>query len=158
MCLQRNISRRLQRLQLVQPLPIPPPLQASRHAHRIAAHVDELTTSSTVDFLQALPWDDAAFYAKESNLVIPGSRSQEVFTELTHRYGFVGGTEEEYAAYFNRDLPADMWSWCVESEVQAVAGFSVVAKKPDEQGFVALRKLLMCCLLNYVMADARNRS
>ena len=91
--------------------------QAARHAHLIAAHVDEPTTSSTVDPLRALPWDDAAFYAKESNVVIPGSRSQEVFKELTHRYAFVGGTEEEYAAYFNRDLPADMWSWCVESEV-----------------------------------------
>ena len=86
--------------------------------------------------------------------MIPGSRSQEVFRELTHRYAFVGGTEEEYAAYFNRDLPEYMWSWCVESEVQAVAGFSVVAKKQTVTDYVPLRKLLMCCPSNFAMAAA----
>ena len=68
--------------------------QSLRHAHLIAAHVDEPSSNSTVTLLEALPWDDAAFYAKESNLVIPGSRPQEMFRQLTHRYAFVGGTEE----------------------------------------------------------------
>ena len=63
----------------------------------------------------------------------------------------------EYEKYFALSLPPDMWSFCTEESVQAVAGFAVVEKKPQADGYIPLRKLLMCCPANLCWSDARAR-
>ena len=96
--------------------------------------------------LDCLPAEEAAYYSLEANVVDPAGKSQVVFNEVEDRYGFIGGAEAEYLAYFHRpDLPQNLWAWTHPDDVKAVAGFAVVAKKSGK-----LRKLLMQCAANYM--------
>ena len=43
------------------------------------------------------------------------------------RFGFVGGSYEEYTAYYCRDdLPPGMWDFVSSADVKAISGFAVV--------------------------------
>ena len=53
-----------------------------------------------VPLLQALPWEEAQYYAKESNVVQQGAVSSILFAEATQRYGFVEGSQVEYDQSF----------------------------------------------------------
>ncbi len=79
--------------------------------------------------------------------------SATLFREIQAHYGFVGGTEEEYAAYFNReDIDDTLWTFALPEEVRAVAGFSCVAKKDKSKQ----RKLLMACAQNYAFCRGKD--
>ena len=45
----------------------------------VAELVDEPTTEKEVSMLDSLPEDESQFYAEEKNLLLPGSRSQQLF-------------------------------------------------------------------------------
>ena len=112
-----------------------------------------------VNLLDALPWEEREYYCEESNVLDPGAAPASLLAELTQKFGFVGGSEQEYAGYFARDLPAGMWEFSEEHEVRAIAGFSVVNKKARaSDGKVLQRKLLIMCPANFVWGDARSRS
>ena len=119
-----------------------------------AAALDEPTEERSVNMLQALGEEEAAFYSQEANVFKPEQRSAQLFQEIQEHYGFVGGSPEEYRAYFARsDLPASLWSFGLAHEVRALAGFSAVPKKDGQRQ----RKLLMMCACNYAWSDPRSR-
>ena len=121
----------------------------------ISAKIDEPTHERVVPLLEALPREDADFYADEANVVDWSDKSAVLFSEIEERYGFVGGSTAEYTAYFRRsDLPRQMWHFALARDVKAVAGFSVVSKRDPEKQ----RKLLMMCAANYAWCDARPRA
>ncbi len=48
-------------------------------------------------------------YALEERVVVTSGKSYEFFKQLEDQYGFIGGTEDEYITYLNRDdLPQQM--------------------------------------------------
>ena len=111
--------------------------------------------ASTVEMLEALPPQDSEYYSCESNVVDYEGESNQIFVDLERQYGFVGGSLEEYTAYFLRDdMPPDMWHFAERSEVKAIAGFSTVPKKDPKQQ----RKLLMQVATNYIWQDCRART
>ena len=130
---------------------------STRSSHEVLAAnaVDEPTDTVIVDMLSALPEEDAAFYADEANVIDYEGKSDALFKELEDRYGFVGGSEAEYAAYFRRpDLPDNLWHFALQEEVRAVAGFSVVGKKQAGHQ----RKVLMQVAANYIWKDVGRRA
>ena len=64
------------------------PLQANRL-------VEPTATSPTVSMLERLPPMEAAFYAKEDNLLQRSFRCPIMLSELEKRFGFLGGDLEE---------------------------------------------------------------
>jgi hypothetical protein len=107
-----------------------PSARAQAHVPMIAAMVDEPSHDRTVDMLAALSPEEALYYAAECNVVSNFDRKDVLFRELESKFGFVGGSLEEYSGDFGRqDLPPDMWSWMLPAQVKAVACFSVVPKK-----------------------------
>ena len=118
-----------------------------------ADDVDEPTEDRTVCMLEALSVEEAAYYSRECQVVQPTMRSQTVFEELQRQFGFVGGSASEYAKYFNRDLPHNMWGFGTEDEVSCVSGFSTVPKKDGK----SQRKLIMLVACNYAWEDVRGR-
>ena len=76
-----------------------------------------------------------------------------LFAEIEDRYGVVGGSYSEYAAYFSRSDVGHLWHFDTGDKVRAVASFSTVKKKSGR-----LRKLLMQCSANYMLSDVRSRS
>ena len=109
----------------------------------------------TVPMLEALPWDEAKFYEDERHVVDFSGKTDILFQEIQARYCFVGGSYEQYTAYFNRvDIDPDLWSWCTATDVKCVNGFSGVPKKDRSKQ----RKLLMTCGPNYLWSSARDRS
>ncbi|CAJ1412671.1 unnamed protein product, partial [Effrenium voratum] len=88
----------------------------------IADKVVEPSDDSVVHLLEALPPMEALYYAKETNVIERGGKSEQIQLEIEQQYGFVGGTKAEYIKYFRReDLPSNMWTWMPYSEVKAVA-------------------------------------
>ena len=125
---------------------------ASQHQSLLALAIDEPTTSRVVPLLAALPASEAAFYAREENVVQLEGKSPILFAELQEQFGFVGGSVEQYVKYFHRaDFPRDTWTF--RTSVKAVGGFTVVPKKdPTRQ-----RKILMDRSCNYLWCDPRSR-
>ena len=124
------------------------------HVRLKADLVDEPSDESFVPMLEALPAGEAAFYACEENVIDHIGKSTVLFEEIQEHFGYVNGSLDEYARYFNRkDLPSTMWSWGTAEEVKGVAGFSQVLKKNG----VSQRKLLMQCASNYWWGDVRRR-
>ena len=128
---------------------------AERRVTLLADMLDEPDDDRVVEMLEALGPEDSAYYSKREHVVRGGSRSEALYHELVDRFVFVAGAQSEYEKYFNRPLPAGMWGWALESEVQALAGFAAVAKKP-KNGIVRQRKLLMCVPGNYLMEDGKS--
>ena len=73
-------------------------LRQSKHAALVAADIDEPEHHEVFELLEALPEDESFFYSKETHLLRIGEVSQVVMEELTHHYGFVGGSQAEYEA------------------------------------------------------------
>ena len=117
--------------------------------------LDEPQEDLVVDMLSALPPLEAAYYAREENLVSETACMATSIQEIEQQYAFVGGSEREYVKYFHRsDLPAKMWTWQSASSVRTVCGFSAVAKKDG----VRQRKLLMACSQNFCFYPACDRA
>ena len=101
-----------------------------KHVELKADQIDEPAHTRTVNMLEALPAEEAAYYAQEHHVADSAGKSQQIFNEIEAQYGFLGGSLQEYLAYFRRpDLPSNLWKWTLEEDVKAVAGFSVVLKK-----------------------------
>ena len=116
----------------------------------VASALAEPTDSRAVEMLDCLPQEEAEFYRYESN-VVKNDVSDILVKEVEQRYGFVGGSEQEYIRYFLReDLPEDLWDFRPLTEARCVVGLSAVPKKnPSQQ-----RKLLMACATNFQWQDA----
>ena len=100
--------------------------------------------SPTVNMLEALPAEEAAFYSREENLLIGGT-VPALLADLERQYGFFGGVHSEWVTYLNRtDIPQDLWVFYLEKDIKARAGVSAVPKKDPSQ----LRKLIMACPAN----------
>ena len=96
--------------------------------------IDEPTTSASVDMLRGLPAEEANYYGDEENLVRPGAASETLFEEISEKFSFVGGTQEEYEEYFQLPETDRLWGFALPEEVKATAGFSCVATKPRADG------------------------
>ena len=121
----------------------------------IADRLDEPNEEACVDMLLALPAEESFFYSKEAHVLDMSCKSREIFKEIEERYGFVGGSHDQYIAYWLRDdVPKSMWHWDVASAARATSGFTAVLKKCKYKQ----RKLLMACAANYAMSDPRKRS
>ena len=119
----------------------------------IADAIDEPEHGDVVHLLDVLSPEEGRFYRSESNVVETEGKSLVISQELEQQYGFIGGTMEEYTAYWHRPLPPQMWQFATREAVKTIAGFSVVRKKdPTRQ-----RKLLMQCAANYWWCDPRRR-
>ena len=119
----------------------------------IAERVDEPSSGRHVLMLEALPPEEASFYAEEHHVVDAQGKSDILFTEIEDRYGFVGGSYKEYAAYFLRQDVRHLWEFETHENVRAIAGFSCVTKKSGR-----LRKFLMQRSANYMLSDVRARA
>ena len=64
----------------------------------------------TVNMFQALPMRESMFYSNEENVVSMAGKSQDFFAELQKRFGFVGGSYDEYVRYHSRlDYDQTLW-------------------------------------------------
>jgi len=105
--------------------------------------------------MDALPERERQYYADEGNVVQGSLLPDQELEELTRRFGFVGGSYDQYVAYFLRDdIPGDMWHYDSVDQVRAIAGFSAVLKKDGH----SQRKLLMSVPANAQWQEARGRN
>ena len=95
--------------------------------------------------LDGLPEREARFYAQEANVISMTGKSAVLLEELHDRFCFVGGSMDEYAAYYARVDVQSLWSWKRAGEVKCFGGFATVPKKSAGQQ----RKLLMQVPFNY---------
>ena len=108
----------------------------------------------TVNMFQALPMRESMFYSNEENVVSMAGKSQDFFAEFQKRFGFVGGSYDEYVRYHSRlDYDQTLWEYALADKVKGVAGFSAVSKKNGRQ-----RKLLMQVPTNYAWVNVNDRS
>ena len=119
--------------------------------------VDEPDYLDAVNMLDALPADEAEFYASEENLLLRTGYSQVLFEDIERQYAFVGGSYEDYARYFNRELPAGMWGFVTCEGVAAVSGFASLPKKKNLNNancsWRALLIVLLCLPRNALITD-----
>ena len=95
------------------------PADESPHVTLRSADVDVPGDGSCIYMLSTLP-----SYSQESNGVDPVGKSSVLFKKIESIYGFVNGPESEYIACFHRtDLPEQMWTYRLASEVKAFCGF-----------------------------------
>ena len=76
--------------------------------------------SSSVQLLDALPEEEAEFYAAESNLLVRAGISQIIQQELEDRYAFLGGSMDQWTKYHlpcrtagNSSMQASALAWVV---------------------------------------------
>lgn len=119
-----------------------------------AARLVEPPDTRAIDMLAALPAEDACFYEHESNVIDVEGKSESMFKELESHYGFIGGSEQEYLKYLERDDVQHLWQWDHMRNIRAIAGVSAVPKKNPEQQ----RKLIMQVAANYMMVDPSSRA
>ena len=72
------------------------PLSKAGKERMRADDIDEPSSDLTVDMLAALPPEEAEFYANEENVVDAADKSRVLFEELESKFGFVGGSYEQY--------------------------------------------------------------
>ena len=125
-----------------------------RQIPMIADRMVEPKDDGYIDMLQALPAEDAAYYAKEEHVVETQGKCSVIFKEVEQRYGFIGGELDEFLAYLRRDDVRHLWQWDLMSNIKAVAGVSTVVKK---NGYDQ-RKLIMQCAANYMFGDPTARA
>ena len=125
-----------------------------KHVPLIADRIAEPACEACIDMLEALPQEDAIFYADEENVVEREGKCEAFFREAESHFGFVGGTEEEYLKYLGRQDVRYLWAWDTMDGIRAIAGVSAVPKKdPLKQ-----RKLVMQVASNYMFTDASTRA
>ncbi len=93
--------------------------------------------------LRALPENDRLFHMDEENVVDKsGAKCSQIYDELQERYGFLGGSYEEYVRHFAReDVDPTLWEFSDGSDVKCVAGLSCVPKKRPRQATQAAHVL-----------------
>ena len=85
-----------------------------------AALIDEPVCERTVSLLEALPEEEARFYAFEDRVVSWQGKSSILLQEIEDHYGFLGGAQTEWEEYLNRlDLPGNMWRYLEFHQVKA---------------------------------------
>ena len=119
----------------------------------IASKVVEPITTRCVNLLDALPEEDAHFYAHEVNVLDTHGKSAALFREIESKYGFIGGEKSQYIEYLSRPDVASLWRWSLQTQVRATAGISCALKKDG----VSQCKLMMQCASNYMWCDPRPR-
>ena len=97
------------------------PTRLSTHEALRAEDVDEPQEVKCVQLLDALGPEEASYYGREENVVERVElRSRVIFQELQEKFGFVGGSQQEYERYFGRrDLPPNLWHFGRPEEVKA---------------------------------------
>ncbi len=125
-----------------------------RQIPMIADRMVEPKDKGFIDMLQALPAEDAAYYAREEHVVETAGKSSVIFEEVEQHYGFIGGELSEFLAYLRREDVRHLWSWDLMTNIKAVAGVSTVLKK---NGYDQ-RKLIMQCAANYMFGDPTTRA
>ena len=73
-----------------------------RQIPMIAESMVEPKDERFIDMLEALPAEDAAYYAVEEHVVETGGKCSTMFKEVEQRYGFIGGELDEFLAYLKR--------------------------------------------------------
>jgi hypothetical protein len=127
---------------------------AVRQVPLYAQAIDEPPAHIQIQMLDALPPEEAEFYASEANVVDRSGKAEAVSRELEEQYSFLGGDYRQWVLYLNRpDLAAGMWSFLEAHDVKAVSGISAVPKKDATRQ----RKLLMSVVTNYWWCDVRRR-
>ena len=86
-----------------------------------------------IEMLQALPDEDSMYYSRESHVVDWDGKSSTLFKEIEERYGFIGGTLDEYVRYLSRPDVAHLWEWDMLKNVRAIAGVSTVLRRRMER-------------------------
>lgn len=107
-----------------------------------------------IEMQQALPDEDSRYYSQEAHVVDWDGKSNILFKEIEERYGFIGGTLEEYVRYLSRKDVAYLWEWDLLCNVRAIAGVSTVLKKNGRDQ----RKLIMQVASNYIFEDVTMRA
>ena len=125
-----------------------------RQVAMVAERMVEPKDDGHIDVLDALPAEDAAYYACEENVVETAGKSSVLFEEIESHYGFIGGELDEFLRYLRRPDVGYLWEWDLMSNVKAVAGVSVVLKKNGHDQ----RKLIMQCAANYMFGDPSSRA
>ena len=120
-----------------------------------ALDVDEPGPNTpVVRMCEAMDANEAKFYLHEHNVIDLKDKSMVIFREIEAKFGFVGGSHDEYLAYFHRkDIDPTLWDWQTSETVRAITGYSTVEKKDPSK----LRKLLMACATNYLMCSGKQR-
>ncbi|CAK8994609.1 Uncharacterized protein SCF082_LOCUS4000 [Durusdinium trenchii] len=90
----------------------------------IADRIAEPACKNFIDMLDALPHEDAIFYAQEAHVVDPIGKCEVFFREAEKHYGFIGGTEDEYLKYLGREDVQYLWEWDTLDGIRAIAGVS----------------------------------
>ena len=125
-----------------------------RQIPMIADRMVEPKDERFIDMLEALPAEDAAYYAVEEHVVETGGKCSTMFKEVEQRYGFIGGELDEFLAYLKRSDVQHLWQWDLMDNIKAIAGVSTVVKK---NGYDQ-RKLIMQCAANYMFGDPTERA
>ena len=125
-----------------------------RQVAMVAERMVEPKDDGHIDMLEALPAEDAAYYACEENVVETAGKSSVLFEEIESHYGFIGGELDEFLRYLRRPDVGYLWEWDLMTNVKAVAGVSVVLKKNGHDQ----RKLIMQCAANYMFGDPSSRA
>lgn len=120
----------------------------------MADRMVEPACTTSIDMLEVLPKEDAIYYGAESHVVEKFGKSEAIFRQIEERYGFIGGTLEEYIRYLGRDDVRGLWQWDLSSNIRATAGISCVLKKNG----IDQRKLVMQCAANYMFSDPTTRA
>ena len=124
------------------------------HTEFVAERVDEVTTTRVVPLLEALPAEEASYYAKEENAVEMAGKSWQHVEELERQCGFFGGEMDLWISYLHReDLPPGLWVFKPRCDVMTINGVSAVLKKDGHK----LRKLIMAVPTNFLWSDVRRR-
>ncbi len=125
-----------------------------RQVAMVADRIVEPADEGFINMLDALPAEDAAYYADEANVVETGGKCSVLFEEIEAHYGFIGGELDEFLRYLRRPDVGHLWQWDLMSNIKAIAGVSVVLKKNG----IDQRKLIMQCAANYMFGDPSARA
>ncbi|CAK0837852.1 unnamed protein product, partial [Prorocentrum cordatum] len=130
--------------------------KSTPHVHIKAWAVDEPVSDRKVMMLEALEPEEVALYCEEQKVMAsPSHCNQVMFKELENQYGCLRGEYREYVAYLTRpDLVKGVRRLTKESEVRAVAGFTVVPRRSGDKQ----RKILMTCAFSYLTREVQERT
>eukprot|EP00434_Breviolum_minutum_P026310 symbB.v1.2.023253.t2/scaffold2112.1/size106475/3 len=117
-----------------------------RRIPMIADRMVEPKDERFIDMLEALPAEDAAYYAVEEHVVETGGKCGTMFKEVEQL--------DEFLAYLKRSDVQHLWQWDLMDNIKAIAGVSTVVKK---NGYDQ-RKLIMQCASNYMFGDPTERA
>jgi hypothetical protein len=127
---------------------------AVKQINIVADNIVEPSTTASINMLDALPPEEAAYYSNGSHVVCWKGKSTALFKEIENHYCFIGGSKSEWVRYLRRPDVQCLWGWLLPEDVEAVAGVSCVLKKNN----IDQRKLIMSCAANYAFDDPKQRN